>query len=409
MRTAPRYAPQSSSVSIVPMQARTLGRCLQEFQETLQLYQSYGLSWSYLASFTSNPSSTVWSMTSSSSTVGSKTTVSTGNSSVDRALQWATPSATVCETSAPEASSSWSLRSTSWPRSMDVRTGGMFLSVPASSEVKSVTYFQRDYMLDQDGFEDWSWLCDQRPYDSLVRESLSDSFATFAPDAPVAALEHLGNEELSNSYATKLRSTQQMKWFTQSSRVASEGVESPWFVLNEQRADRLLWNQGWFVSQAQARQMLQHKKIGILRAKDKEAWRRDSDASLATYASIASPRTFVKPGDILYWRGSGPKTSLVDTSQRLNHYTFPSSLHVGSTPSTMTPSIPMIHSPHLSVHVNQTTLTSCLTSSEQGMGSQASSNTSSWLWDHALYPYCVRSQRVLCRDLVRLPQSLLAT
>ena len=52
-------------------------------------------------------------------------------------------------------------------------------------------------MLDQDGFEDWSWLCDQRPYDSLVRESLSDSFATFAPDAPVAALEHLGNEELS--------------------------------------------------------------------------------------------------------------------------------------------------------------------------------------------------------------------
>ena len=44
MRTAPRYAPQSSSVSLVPMQARTLGRCLQEFQETLQLYQSYGLS-----------------------------------------------------------------------------------------------------------------------------------------------------------------------------------------------------------------------------------------------------------------------------------------------------------------------------------------------------------------------------
>ena len=75
------------------------------------------------------------------------------------------------------------------------------------------------------------------------------------------SLEHLGNEELSNSYATKLRSTQQMKWFTQSSRVASEGVESPWFVLNEQRADRLLWNQGWFVSQAQARQMLQHKRL----------------------------------------------------------------------------------------------------------------------------------------------------
>ena len=41
MRTALQ---SSSSVSLVPMQARTLGRCLQEFQETLQLYQSYGLS-----------------------------------------------------------------------------------------------------------------------------------------------------------------------------------------------------------------------------------------------------------------------------------------------------------------------------------------------------------------------------
>ena len=407
MRTAPRYAPQPSSVSLVPMQARTLGRCLQEFQETLQLYQSYGLSWSYLASFTSNPSSTVWSMTSSQATdtTQGETTSSTGNSSLDRALQWATPSTALQQVTPSDTTSCASLRSTSWPRSMDVGTGSM-LTIPASSDVNSVTSFQRDYMLDQEGFEDWSWLCDQRPYDSLVRESLSDSFATFTPEASLS-LEHLGNEELSNSYATKLRSTQQMKWFTQSSRVASEGVESPWFVLNEQRADRLLWNQGWFVSQAQARQMLQHKKIGILRAKDNEAWR-DSDASLATYASVASPRTFVKPGDILYWRGSRPKTSSVGTSQRLNHYTFPSSLHVGSTPSTMTPSIPMIHSPHLSVHVNQTTLTSCLTSSEQGMGSQASSNTSSWLWDHALYPYCVRSQRVLCRDLLRLPQSLLA-
>ena len=212
---------------------------------------------------------------------------------------------------------------------MDVGTGGM-LTVPASSDVNSVTSFQRDYMLDQEGFEDWSWLCDQRPYDSLVRESLSDSFATFTPEASLS-LEHLGNEELSNSYATKLRSTQQMKWFTQSSRVASEGVESSWFVLNEQRADRLLWNQGWFVSQAQARQMLQHKKIGILRAKDNEAWRRDSDASLATYASVASLEP-CQTGDILYWRGSRPKTSSVGTSQRLNHYTFPSSLHVGSAP-----------------------------------------------------------------------------
>ena len=408
MRTA---LPSSSSVSLVPMQARTLGRCLQEFQETFQLYQSYGLSWSYLASFTSNPSSTVWSMTSSQSTdtTQGETTSSTGNSSLDRALQWATPS-TAFQVTPSDTTSCASIRSTSWPRSMDVGTGGM-LTVPASSDVNSVTSFQRDYMLDQDGFEDWSWLCDQRPYDSLVRESLSDSFATFTPEASLS-LEHLGNEELSNSYATKLRSTQQMKWFTQSSRVASEGVESPWFVLNEQRADRLLWNQGWFVSQAQARQMLQHKKIGILRAKDNEAWRRDSDASCpATYASVASPRTFVKPGDILYWRGSRPKTSSVGTSQRLNHYTFPSSLHVGSASSSgtsVTPWVPMIHSPHLSVHVNQPTLTSCLTSSEQGMDSQVSSDAPSWLWDHALYPYCVRSQRVLCRDLLRLPQSLLA-
>ena len=169
-----------------------------------------------------------------------------------------------------------------------------------------------------------------------------------------------------------------MKWFTQSSRVASEGVESPWFVLNEQRADRLLWNQGWFVSQAQARQMLQHKRLESFVPKIKRLDDVTLMRLLATYASIASPRTFVKPGDILYWRGSRPKTSSVGTSQRLNHYTFPSSLHVGSTSfrTSVTPWVPMIHSPHLSVHVNQPTLTSCLTSSEQGMGSQASSDAS---------------------------------
>ena len=76
------------------MQARTLGRCLQEFQETLQLYQSYGLSWSYLASFTSNlrPLFDPWHPLNSTDTTQGETTSSTGNSSLDRALQWATPS-----------------------------------------------------------------------------------------------------------------------------------------------------------------------------------------------------------------------------------------------------------------------------------------------------------------------------
>ena len=109
------------SVSLVPMQARTLGRCLQEFQETFQLYQSYGLSWSTSFLYFES-SSTVWSMTSSQSTdtTQGETTPSTGNSSL-ACLTVATPSTAFKSPS--DTTSGASIRATSWPRSMDVGTG----------------------------------------------------------------------------------------------------------------------------------------------------------------------------------------------------------------------------------------------------------------------------------------------
>ena len=76
-----------------------------------------------------------------------------------------------------------------------------------------------------------------------------------------------------------------------STRVASEGVESPWFVLNEQRADRLMKSRMVRKSSPSTTNAPTQK----VESSVPKITRLDDVTLTSLYASVA-PRTLVKPG-----------------------------------------------------------------------------------------------------------------
>ena len=181
----------------------------------------------------------------------------------------------------------------------------------------------RDYTIEQEGFEDWSWLDDvsaagtvgTRPYDTIVRSTTQDTYQSVANNilrptdnlTPIHSWmkenshslattqtfgqvhksdnfedrgsshansfyiqeEHLASQEISNTYSDKLRAKQKMKWwYYLSGGKVKETTTTNSLIVLENRADRLLWKHSWFSSLTEARQALQHEHIGILRAKD---------------------------------------------------------------------------------------------------------------------------------------------
>ena len=174
---------------------------------------------------------------------------------------------------------------------------------------KSPFYFRRDYIVEQEGFEDWSWLRPALqvssssiggnrglPYDFQIREeTVRTTFHTST------FVEHGTSEELSNEYTHSLQSRQRIKWwYGQTENL--QGTESfltghtskldvDSFAICAPRggaggtygtpsmnamvgrkgttisASRLLWYYGWFQSQAQAKQSIQHGHIGYLSLK----------------------------------------------------------------------------------------------------------------------------------------------
>ena len=185
----------------------------------------------------------------------------------------------------------------------------------------------RDYISSDssEGFEDWSFLDQKRPYDSLVREniyelledlenskamtseprvlekSLQDSEEVRSGDYETSAMnttndgleEHLFSSEIQNTYANRLRLEQRMKHFygftslttklvkasnakskklQKSTRNFHFGSQSVWDILLqlEERIDIHLFRLNWVSSLAHARQVLKHKHIGILDRKDRQ-------------------------------------------------------------------------------------------------------------------------------------------
>ena len=194
----------------------------------------------------------------------------------------------------------------------------------------------RDYISSDssEGFEDWSFLDQKRPYDSLVREniyelledlenskamtseprvlegktkyfsqikSLRDSEEVRSGDYETSAMnttndgleEHLFSSEIQNTYANRLRLEQRMKHFygftslttklvkasnakskklQKSTRNFHFGSQSVWDILLqlEERIDIHLFRLNWVSSLAHARQVLKHKHIGILDRKDRQ-------------------------------------------------------------------------------------------------------------------------------------------
>ena len=229
----------------------------------------------------------------------------------------------------------------------------------------------RDYTIEQEGFEDWSWLDDisavgttgRRPYDTIVRDNLPmNTFSDNAEDnltqeeseylskiwdesmeitTDYLQEEHLMSHEVSNNYATQLRVKQRMKWWYGLSGSESYTSKNDLKSLTqlEERMDRLLWKHNWFSSLAEARQALQHGHIKILRKRDIDThlskdgrWGSNIDPQgpntaypeLLTLGKQAKPSTLVDKGDFIYWKASKinsfwNKRSVVSSSSNKNN------------------------------------------------------------------------------------------
>nr|ATY40903.1 ribosomal protein S4 [Picobiliphyte sp. MS584-11] len=193
----------------------------------------------------------------------------------------------------------------------------------------------RDYTIEQEGFEDWSWLngvsavgtSGTRPYDAIVRDDLynvvpedydgSESTATNTTHTSVTSNineltseetefmakiwdesmeisteylqeEHLLSHEISNNFATQLRVKQRMKWWYGLSGRQNFTSKNELDALTqlEERVDRLLWKHNWFSSLAESRQMLQHGHIMILRKRDIDTYMVDKNHDFSKWGTV---------------------------------------------------------------------------------------------------------------------------
>ena len=204
------------------------------------------------------------------------------------------------------------------------------------SEAKlSAFKVSRDYVSSDssEGFEDWSFLDQKRPYDSLVRENIFElledlelnikegsnfnvGFETFGSER-FAFEEHLFSSEINKTYTNRLRLEQRIKKFYGLSALPDtegihrkEGDSSSYDTLLqiEKRIDVQLFRLKWVSSISHARQILKHKHIGIINCKD----RLGSFANphkVSEIAKVASSNLFLKAGDLLYWRNKDISTS----------------------------------------------------------------------------------------------------
>jgi hypothetical protein len=203
--------------------------------------------------------------------------------------------------------------------------------------------FERDYIVEQEGFENWSWLRPSLqvssssiggnrglPYDFQIRQqTLTNTFNTSA------FVEHGSNDELSNEYTSSLQSKQRVKWwygqtipikqsdkegnsltFTRghssvigtdkAKRHAVQSTQKKGFSYSVP-VSRLLWHHGWFKSQAQSKQSIQHGHIGCLSIKITSA--ADSSSGYSQYdllntgnLAATKPSYLPRQGDIFFHR-----------------------------------------------------------------------------------------------------------
>ena len=183
----------------------------------------------------------------------------------------------------------------------------------------------RDYVSSDssEGFEDWSFLDQKRPYDSLVRENIFELLEDLelnikeGSNFNVGFEEHLFSSEINKTYTNRLRLEQRIKKFYGLSALPDtegihrkEGDSSSYDTLLqiEKRIDVQLFRLKWVSSISHARQILKHKHIGIINCKD----RLGSFANLhkvSEIAKVASSNLFLKAGDLLYWRNKDISTS----------------------------------------------------------------------------------------------------
>ena len=181
----------------------------------------------------------------------------------------------------------------------------------------------RDYSFEEEGFEDWSFLYEDRPYDSLVRENIfellehletaenndlslsvsstvNDNLASISGYVPMVGVdddddeiivnddlgwtpfeEHVSSSEIHQTYSNRLRLEQRMKWFYglktkamfqksilhSNAKTEENSTASIWAPLLklEDRADIQIFRLNWATSLASARQLLKHKHFGITR------------------------------------------------------------------------------------------------------------------------------------------------
>ena len=194
------------------------------------------------------------------------------------------------------------------------------------SEAKlSAFKVSRDYVSSDssEGFEDWSFLDQKRPYDSLVRENIFELLEDLelnikeGSNFNVGFEEHLFSSEINKTYTNRLRLEQRIKKFYGLSALPDtegihrkEGDSSSYDTLLqiEKRIDVQLFRLKWVSSISHARQILKHKHIGIINCKD----RLGSFANLhkvSEIAKVASSNLFLKAGDLLYWRNKDISTS----------------------------------------------------------------------------------------------------
>ena len=241
----------------------------------------------------------------------------------------------------------------------------------SENETSTLTPFKvsRDYVSSDasEGFEDWSFLDQKRPYDSLIRENIFELLedlkgSTNMEDNQLPLEEHLFSSDINKTYANRLRLQQRIKRFyglkpAVMKSLLTDGdlqydqTHGVWGKLLklEERVDVQLFRLNWVSSIAHARQILKHKHIGIINRKDRPQTMFNTSYSVASLPdslapSVASSDLCIKSGDLVYWRkndivpytghqikssmfGTNPSSS---TTSNENLYKFPWFSHINA-------------------------------------------------------------------------------
>lgn len=318
-----------------------------------------------------------------------------------------------------------------------------FSTLDESSISKLVAFkISRDYVSSDssEGFEDWSFLDQKRPYDSLVRENIFELLEDLElnmsegnkfsmglkPSVPntkclsdslgsperVAFEEHLFSSEINKTYTNRLRLEQRIKNFYGLShlpinnRNQKKGGSSSYDTLLqlEKRIDVQLFRLNWVSSISHARQILKHKHIGIINYKDRVG---QQIKNMHEIGSVAASNLFLKAGDLLYWRNKNIYNEQLDyieevsISNRDNLHKFPWFGYIGDTSASLGSfSAPRLESkePSEKMMSDQKAWTSSVFALGSNCGSISLSNDINQLLTTATYGCQSYSQNVTSED-----------